>query len=63
MPALILKLMPVMCKANMPPINAKGTFKIVNNASFTFPNVMNKIRNIANKQIGTTLAKVEVALC
>ena len=62
-PALILKLMPVICKANMPPIKAKGTFIIVNTASFTLPYVTNKIRNTASRQIGTTLAKVALALC
>jgi hypothetical protein len=62
-PALILKFIPVKCSANMPPIKANGTFKIVSSASLALPNVMNKIRNMASKHTGTTCAKVALARC
>ena len=62
-PALMLKFIPVKCKAIIPPIKAKGTLSIVSIASFTLPKVINRIKKITNKHIGIMLAKVLFALC
>ena len=60
-PAEIPKLIPVKCSAIIPPINAKGTFKRTNPASFAFPNNMNRSMKIPNNEIGTTCDNVPVA--
>ena len=53
-PAEILKLVLVICKAINPPTIAKGTFKKTNPASFKFPNIVNSNKKINKRLIGTT---------
>ena len=60
-PADIPKLIPVKCKARMPPINANGTLAITSDASLMFPNMMNSSRKMAIRLIGTTFINLSVA--
>ena len=63
MPADMLKLVPVINNAAIPPIIAKGTFSSTMPASFILPNMTNKIRKMSSRLTGTTCARRFVALC
>ena len=62
MPAEMLKFMPVICKAQMPPITAKGRLSMTSMESLTLPKVVKRIRKIAKRQMGTTTDRVFSAL-
>src|ERR1039457_5562312 len=62
-PAEILKLVPVMNNAAIPPTIAKGTLRNTRPASLKFPNILNKRRKINNRLIGTICCSLLVALC
>jgi hypothetical protein len=63
MPADMLKFVPVISRATMPPTTAKGTLRKTRPASFRFQNMINNRRNISNKLIGTTSISLLEALC
>ncbi|MNS23503.1 hypothetical protein D3C72_553200 [compost metagenome] len=62
-PAEILKLMPVINKAKIPPIMANGTLFNTSKESFTFPKRTKRIKKITSKLIGTAVDNWLVARC
>src|SRR6185312_2826469 len=62
-PAEMLKFMPVISNARMPPIIAKGTLLSTSSESLKLPNRMNRIKNIISRLIGTTWLSRLVARC